>query len=358
MSDAEARSPIWSTAAAVGVSVALLAWALRDVEFHALVGHVRGIHLVPMLGAAAIGTLLFPLKIFRWRLLLRRPNGDQLPPVAMWHAIAMGFMANNVLPFRIGEVVRIFAVSRLGRVGWGAALSSIAVERIFDVLALVFLLVVSLFAADIPADLTLGGVSLTRAASLAGALGVAALAAAIAVVVFPRPAERLIERVVPSAGLAARLVGVVEDLRNGMQALRSPGRIAGVVLWSVALWLLNGLALYVAFFAFDIPVGIAGALLLLGVLSLGIAVPSAPGFVGVFEAAIVLVLGGLYGVSDGVAVAYALTYHVVTFVPITLLGLWSVARTGLGLRGLRREATSRSREGPPLSLPPDEVPNR
>jgi len=335
------RSAIGSTVLALGISLGLLAWALRGVEFDALIESIGSIHITPMIGAVLIATALFPLKIFRWRLLLRQPDGQQISAKAMWHAIAMGFMANNVLPLRIGEVVRTFAVSRLGKVGLGAALSSIGVERIFDGLALVSLLTLALFLVDIPADVNIASVSLTHAATIAGVLGAGALAAAIAVVLFPRAAERLVVLLVSSPRFSARLLGILEDLQQGMQALRSPARVAGVVLWSAVLWLLNGLAYYVAFMAFDIQIDMAGALLVLGVLSLGIAMPSAPGFVGVFEAAILLVLGGFYGVSDDVAMAYALTYHATTFVPITLLGLWSVARTGLGIRELRDEASGR-----------------
>ena len=138
--------------------------------------------------------------------------------------------------------------------------------------------------------------------------------------------------------LRSRARAILEDLRHGMEALRSPARVTAVVVWSIGLWLINGLSFYVMFHAFDIQVNLAGALLMQGVLAMGIAVPSAPGYVGVFEAAILLVLSTLYGVSDDVAVAYALTYHVTTFIPITLLGLWSVARTGLGLKGLRQAA--------------------
>lgn len=332
------RRALWTTVLAVAVSVALLAWTLKDVSYHELLTSIRNAKLLPILGAVALATSLFPLRVFRWRLLLRRPDGTNLPWPAMWHSIAMGFMANNVLPLRMGEVVRTFAVSRLGGVGFGAALSSIAVERIFDGLALVFLLTVALLTAGIANDVTLGAVSLTQAATIAGVLSGGALVVAVLVVVFPRPAERLIQIVVPSPKWSARLVAILEDLRNGMQALRSPTRVMAVVLWSVVLWLINGLSFYVMYRAFGIEVNFAGALLMQGVLALGIAVPSAPGYVGVFEAAILLVLSTLYGVSDDMAVAYALTYHVTTFIPITLLGLWSVARTGLGVKGLRQAA--------------------
>lgn len=334
------RKPsLWLTVMAIGVSVALLAWALRDVEFEAFLHHVRTARLWPIIGAVAIATTLFPLRVFRWRLLLKQPDGENLPWLTMWHSIAMGFMANNILPFRIGEVVRIVSVSRLGNVSLGASLSSVAVERIFDGLALVFLLTVALFSAGIPDEVSLGAVSLTQAASIAGVLGAAALVAAIVVVAFPQPVERLIQLVVPNPKWSAKLVGILEDLRHGMAALRSPVRILGVALWSISLWLLNGLSFYVMFLAFDIPVDFAGALIMQGVLAIGISVPSAPGYVGVFEAAIKLVLVTLYGVSVDVALAYALTYHLTTFIPITLLGLWSVARTGLNFKGLRQAAT-------------------
>ena len=335
------KSSIWLTVMAIGVSVALMAWALRDVEFEAFLHHVRTARLWPIIGGVAIATSLFPLRIFRWRLLLKQPDGENLPWLAMWHSIAMGFMANNILPFRIGEVVRVVSVSRLGNVGLGASLSSIAVERIFDGLALVFLLTVALFTAGIPNEVGVGAVSLTQAATIAGVLGGAALVAAILVVVFPKPAESLIQLVVRSPKWSTKLVGILEDLRHGMEALRSPARILGVALWSIGLWLLNGLSFYVMFLAFDIPVDFAGALLMQGVLALGISVPSAPGYVGVFEAAIKLVLVTIYGVSVDVALAYALTFHITTFIPITLLGLWSVGQTGLGFKGLRQAAMQR-----------------
>jgi uncharacterized protein (TIRG00374 family) len=332
-----ARRGLWPGLVAVAISGLLLWWALKDVEFHLLVENIRHAKLLPLFGAVAIATAMFPLRVFRWRLLLRGPG---VTPMVMWHAVAMGFMANNILPFRLGEFIRPFAASRLGKVSFGAALSSIAVERIFDALALIFWLTVALFAAGISEDVTVGGASLTQSATMFGAVFASALVVAILVVAFPRPAERVIEKLVPSQKWSTRLVAVLEDVRHGMEALKSPARVAGVVAWSLVLWFLNGFSFYVAFLAFDIPVNVAGALLMQGVLAVGISVPSAPGYVGVFEAAILLVLSSLYGVPASLAVAYALTYHFTTFLPITLLGLLSVVRTGLGLKSLRREAVS------------------
>jgi uncharacterized protein (TIRG00374 family) len=176
-------------------------------------------------------------------------------------------------------------------------------------------------------------------ATSAGLLALGALLGAAGVVAFPRAAERMIRAVVPSDRVAYRLVETIEGVRQGLGVLRSPARLAAVAIGSVVLWLVNGLSFYLAFLAFELPVGFIGALILQGVLVFGIAVPSAPGYVGPFEAVITAVLA-VYGVGASQAVACAVGYHLTTFFPITLLGLWSAARSGLGLR-LARD------EGPP-----------
>jgi uncharacterized membrane protein YbhN (UPF0104 family) len=179
-----------------------------------------------------------------------------------------------------------------------------------------------------------GGVSLARAAQIAGLLSLGALMAAGAVVAFPAAAERLIRRVLPAGRTTDRLVSIIEGLRHGLAALRAPELLARVSIWSLALWLVNALALYVSFDAFDIPVGLGGALVLQGVLVIGISVQLTPGFVGQFEAAIVAALA-LYGIPNDVASSYAIAYHGATFVPITLAGAWSLARTPVALSDLR-----------------------
>jgi uncharacterized protein (TIRG00374 family) len=155
------------------------------------------------------------------------------------------------------------------------------------------------------------------------------------VVVFPLAAETVVRRVLPAGKLTDAIVRAIEGVRQGMASLRSPALVIGVAFWSLVLWMVNALALYVCFAAFDIPVGYNGALLLQGILVFGISVQVTPGFVGQFEAAVVAALA-LYGVPNGLASAYAIVYHGTTFLPIMLLGAWSLARTPVALRDLRQ----------------------
>jgi glycosyltransferase 2 family protein len=292
----------------------------------------------PLIAAVVLATITFPLRLVRWRLLLRDERGGRYPAAPLWHAIALGFMANNLLPLRAGELLRSYTAARLAPARFTTVISSVAVERIFDALTVVALLTLALLTSDLPASVTVGGTSVAQLARLAGIAGMVALLAAILVVAAPLAAERMVRRLLPHAHLADRIVDLIEGIRQGLAVLRSPARLVGVIFWSLVLWLVNALAFYAGFAAFDIPVSYAGALLMQGLLVLGISIPSTPGFFGPFEAVIVAVLA-LYGVPRGLAFSYAIAFHLSTFVPITLLGVWSMARTPGGFTALRRNPT-------------------
>lgn len=320
--------------AGIAIAGALLVWSLRGVHPAEVARHIRAAHLAPLLLAVLVATLTFPIRMIRWRLLLRDETGAPLPASALWHATAIGFMANNVLPFRAGELVRVYAATRLTGARFSATLSSVAVERIFDGLAVVALLAVGLLASNLPPDVSVGGVTVARAAQVAGVLSLAALVGAVLVVAFPLAAEGIVRRVLPAGRLANSLVDLIEGVRHGLSVLRSPALLLGVIVWSLVLWLTNAYAFQAGFAAFDIPVGFAGALLLQGILVFGISVQLTPGFVGQFEAALVAGLA-LFGVSNELASSYAITFHGTTFLPIILLGAWSLARTPVALSDLR-----------------------
>ncbi len=321
--------------AGIAVSVALLAWALRGVSLEEVLRHIRSARPGPLAAAVVLATITFPLRLVRWRLLLRDERGESYPSAPLWHAIALGFMANNLLPLRAGELIRSYAAARLSGARFATVISSVAVERIFDGLTVVGLLSLALLNPGLPGSVSVGGTSVVELARLAGVIGIMALLAAILVVAAPLAAERLVRRVLPHAKLADRIVDLIEGIRQGLAVLRSPSRLVGVVFWSLVLWLVNALGFYVGFSAFDIPVSYTGALLLQGLLVLGISIPSTPGFFGPFEAVIVAALA-LYGIPGSLAFSYAIAFHVTTFVPITVLGLWSTARSPEGFRMLRR----------------------
>lgn len=326
-----------ATLLGLGLSIGLLYWILRSVSLANVVEHLRAARAGPLAAAVVLATLTFGLRVVRWRILLRTDTGGTIRWSALWHATAMGFMANNTLPFRLGEFFRAYAAGRLGGVPVTAAFASIAVERALDALVLVGLLIVALFGAGLPGDTVVYGTRLDTVVQRAELLCVGVFAGALFVLVFPVLAERLVRLLIPFRRPADRVVNLIEGLRVGFGALKSPSRLVAAVFWSVAHWLLNAAAFYVGFAAFNIHVGFAGALLLQSLLAIGVAAPSTPGYFGVFEAVTAAALL-LFGVPTAVGFAYGITYHITTFVPITLLGLWSLARTGLHVGDAQRAA--------------------
>ncbi|MEO8199244.1 MAG: lysylphosphatidylglycerol synthase transmembrane domain-containing protein [Gemmatimonadota bacterium] len=338
-----ARHAWWQTLLAIGISAAFLYWALKGIHFRDVLAQVKAAHVLPLIATVIIATSTFGLRIFRWRILLKANDGSSLPAGSLWHAIAIGFMANNVLPFRAGEVLRSLAITRLTRTRITAALSSIAVERLFDGVAIVSLLTIGLLTSGLPASSTIAmagkDVRITHIAVVAGITFAAAMVMAAMVVAFPTLAEKVVRKVVPFPRLAEKLVAMIEGIVHGLSVLQSPLRILAVVAWSLGIWLVNVTSFYVAFKAFDIPVNFAGAMIMQGILAFAISAPTAPGFLGVFEWAIKVTLL-LYMIPEDRVVSYALVYHATTFVPITLLGAWSLARTGLGLKNLQADAAT------------------
>jgi uncharacterized protein (TIRG00374 family) len=319
----------------LGLSAVLLWWAMRGLRLADVWSHIRTVPLGLLLLAVTIATLTFPIRALRWRILLRLPDGNPLPVRPAWHALAIGYLANNILPLRAGEILRAYAVSRLAPVRMSTAFASVAVERVFDALTVLIMLVIALLTADLPAEVRFGELSIAGLARRIGILAALVLVAAAVVLARPEPAIRLIEKVVPWPSLSRKLVALLHGVRDGLTALRSPSRLLALILWSVAVWTVNALSFLALFPAFGIELGFGAAVLVQGMIVVFIATPSTPGFVGTFEAAIVAALA-FYRIPGDRALAYALTYHAATFVPITLLGLWSATRT-IGWRELRQE---------------------
>ena len=111
-----------ATGVGIAISIALLYWVLRKTSLAEIMAHLREARPGPLIAAVVVATATFAIRVVRWRYLLRTDQDKPVSWGALWHATAMGFMANNTLPFRLGELVRSYAASRLGGVALTAAI--------------------------------------------------------------------------------------------------------------------------------------------------------------------------------------------------------------------------------------------
>jgi uncharacterized protein (TIRG00374 family) len=333
----------WRAALGFALSAALLYWALHDVDwamFRADIGASD-----PKYWALAIvaSFLTFPLRARRWRTILD-PVERNLPFGPLWRSVAIGMMANNVLPGRVGDVVRAFALSKeLPRIPFTTSLASLVVDRVFDAVVTLSLLVVAMMDPAFSSATNLGEGTVGGVVALVSGIVVVAFAGLYFAVFRPMLVESMATTVV--GRIAPRFTVRVRDLIHpfiaGMGVLRDGRRFVAVLLWTTAQWMLNAAAFWFGFKAIGLDVPYTGALFVQGVVVIGIALPSAPGFVGPFEKAAQIALAQ-YGIGASAAAAWALGYHVLTFTPITVVGLWYASRLGLSLGDLRRTKATES----------------
>jgi uncharacterized protein (TIRG00374 family) len=271
--------------------------------------------------------VFFLMKAWRWRLLLLpvasyRSLQDLFPPTLI------GFAFNNVLPARMGEFVRCYVFARQQKTSMTMAVSSIFLERVFDVVAILMYLGCGLLLMPLPPD--------TQNLAIVFGAGIACVAlGGILFVFWTRPLVDLTEwllqrlRFVPDT-MIKLICKLLEAAAQGMGSIKQPRLLSGILLLSLAKWALNGAMMLVSLWAFDLHPPPMAAFVLLGVVALGVSAPTTPGYFGVIQACFMAVLSGLNYPQESVFAA-SVYYHMSNYIPVTLLGLIFFGRTGLSL---------------------------
>ena len=253
-------------------------------------------------------------RTLRWRFLLK-PLG-QMSTARLFPVVIIGFMANNLIPARAGELVRAYIVREREKVSMAATLGTIVVDRLFDGLTLLaFLLGVAVFVgvSDLLRDLAISMAILFGAGLVVLALVASSESRGLAT-------ARALLRVLPDR-LRGRAEAPVYSFLDGLRSLRSPFDMLAVSATSVVSWLLEATMYYMVGLAFGLELGFDAYLLVAAAANLAISVPSSPGGVGPFEffakRSVIL-----FGVSDGLATAYAVALHALLLFPVIALGLY------------------------------------
>lgn len=334
----------WRAGLGLVVSAALLWLALRNVPLGDVARALREADVGLFLICAVVATCIFPLRAIRWRSILAPVAGD-IPFGPLWRSTAIGMMVNNLVPARAGEVARAFALTReVSRVPFTTSLASLAVDRIFDAIVLLGLMFGAMLSPAFPSGARLAGMTVPQFASIGMTGVVALLAVSWLAVLMPSRVLAIVRvvthRVVPR--LEGRIVSLAEEGLGGLAVLRDGRRFLAVLWWALVHWLVHALALWIGFRAVGLDAPFSAALFLQGVLGFAVALPSSPGFVGVFELAAATGLA-VYGVNETLAVSWAIGYHALSFVPITVFGLVYLVRLGVKLGDLEG-AVARERE--------------
>jgi hypothetical protein len=342
----------WRSALGIILSAGFLYFAFRGIPFASVIAKVREANVGLLVLSSIAATFIFPLRARRWRPILE-PIAPNLPFGTLWRPTAIGMMINNVVPARAGELARAFALSRsTPEVPFPAAFASLAVDRLFDAVVVLLLMFGAMLDPAFPRGAQVFGRSMSSIAVGGVVFVLAVLVAMYAIVLFPGKVlsvyELIARRIAPKLEVKGRAALVA--LTDGLSVLRTPSRFAVVFGWTLLHWLLNAFAFWIAFRAVGITAPYSAALFLQGIIAIGVAAPQAPGFFGVFE-----LFGkeglALYGVSPDAAVTWAIGFHALSYIPITVIGAWYFLRTGLSLGEISSVESDSGRPDGPTDAP-------
>jgi glycosyltransferase 2 family protein len=342
-------------AISLGLAALLLVLFLRTLDFAAVGRAIAAAHPGWLVFAVGCGLVATPLlRSWRWGFLLRKAGRPSFRDLNS--ATAIGFAASTLLPARAGEIVRPVALATTTGLPVAPCLSSIALERLLDLVTCVSLFVVyALGWAPQMAGDAAGRFLLLRRSAIAVGLGtVIGLAVLAFLAAKPERTDRFVKpllRRLP-AGIGVRVESILLSFLDGLGALGSLRNVAAVAAFSFTLWLLVCAQIHASLRAFDLVFPFPVAFFVLTWAILGLFVPT-PGAVGGYHTAVAYALSGFYGVSKNTAAAFALVSHALSFAPVTLIGLAFLATGGFSLRSL---ATAPAPSSSPSPTPPGSAP--
>ncbi len=351
------RKLILSLLAGTLFSAVTLYFAFRNVPFSELVRYLKSIDYYVVIPASAAIVAAFVFRGLRWRVILG--PAKEVTFFEAFHPLMIGFMANCVYPGRVGEIGRPLILKAKSGVPFSTGLATVGVERLLDLLCLVLLFGIALHDTDPSAAGEVGFMGYRIDGSVLADVGKgmialgALIAAAIALISSARArklAESIIARIPgllfflhPSrkekfaVKLSTTTSGFMENLASGFALVKSPRRIIVCLIYSSLVWAFSIYSYYIVAKGspgIDLTVMETTAVMVL--ICFAIALPSAPGYWGLWEAGGVFALS-LFGIDQKDAAGYTLANHAIQIFPVVLVGLVSAWLTGVDFKIVARQ---------------------
>lgn len=335
-------SKYWQVGLGLLLSALFLFLAVRNIHWPDVWSAWQAARLDLLLLGGVLLVACWGVSAVVWRILLSPAPGLRVRDTFAY--ICIGFLANTVLPFRLGELARATLIGRKKGLGISRALGSIAVGRVFDLLTLISIILVVAMAMDIPPAIQTAVVT----------LAIGGLGALIFLVILAFHQERmgwataLLARIMPRP-LAERVVAVIHGFSTGANVLRRPGDLLAIMVLCIIGGSLAGLFTHIWIRAFNLSVPWYGAFFVLVVVNLGSAIPSSPGYVGVYHYLAVLALS-IWVPDRNAALAYAIGTHALNMIANAGLGSYFLAREGITLRSLKTDLGAQG-QTPEVQIP-------
>jgi uncharacterized protein (TIRG00374 family) len=305
----------WQFWLGAGISALCLTIALRNLHLGDVWQVLRSARYGWIIPGVAVYFFGVWARTWRWDYLLRPMK--RVPLRRLFPVVVIGYMGNNVYPARAGEVIRAYVLRQREGISVSASLATVVVERVFD--GLVMLIFVFIGLPFTPMPVWLQWMVIAASVLFFGALAVF-MVLAIKVEWAEAAYGWAIDRVVPLR-FRRPVRGFADRFMTGLHSLRSGRGVLMIFVTSIVIWLAETVKYWFVMHAFDFSVPFWVLMLMNGIVNLATTFPSAPGYVGTFDAPGIEILT-IFGVERSLAASYTLVLHAALWLPITLLGFW------------------------------------
>ena len=315
------------------ISALFLFLAFRNVDIGQAVAAAREVNYWFLFPATVFLALSYWFRTYRWGVLFR-----PLKPVRMknlFSAIVIGYMANNVLPFKTGELLRAYSIGKSENVSKVASFATVVLERVLDGFSLLVILGIALMFQPFPSYVNRAGIimfAVLFAAILVLTLLATRTEATLGI-------YRKLSRPLPR-NLATKGERMLQSLVTGLLVLKKPRYYVLIGVSTVLIWASYIMTVHMFVYAFglrsDYHLTVLASMTVLAITGISVSIPSSPGYVGTYHYLAVLSLS-IYGVPRSEAFSFAVLFHLFNFGPPTLLGAYYFAKQQLPMHAVREE---------------------
>jgi len=292
--------------------------------------------------------LVLVVRAFRWQGLLSHIK--PIPVLNLLSITSISFMANNILPARVGEVLRAFLLYKKEKTKFSTSFTTVIVERIFDLLGLILFTVVILLLLPNPATSSVSGPLMDTAnegafsnkpiipllkkwTAVFAAAGGIAIISLFLIVMRPGFFKKIFSKLcffLPH-NLTDKIMGLYDSFVHGLKILENTTRTIWILFLSIIIWGVAGVEIYILSFAFDLQLPLVGSCLVAICIALAVALPQAPGYIGVFHIAVLKALD-IFGIHTPSAQSYAIILWSISIFPSSIMGFIFLWREGIAFR--------------------------
>jgi hypothetical protein len=297
----------------IGLGFVLIYFSVRGIDFNETLTHLKKVHL----GYAGLSLffiiLMQALRSYRWGVILQPM--EKISQFTLFAVTSVGFLAIAAIPARIGELARPYLIAKKSSIKMSSALGTIIVERVLDSLAVLTMTFAVLMLQDLPSWMIKSGILFFIVTMLV-------IACMIGLILRRERAIKIIDRVLRRLpGKPTQKVNhVIHHFIDGFQVITDVKRLLYLLLLSAVVWLVDVAAIYTLLLAFSFNLPVLAAFVVMVILIAGIAIPTAPGFIGNWHYACILGLS-LFGIAKPEGFSFALVYHFLSMIIVIILGV-------------------------------------